>query len=180
MQRYQRTIEYTYDERTQSAYLYFVPPGQSRAPLNCPCDGTMPGWIVLDFDEHVRIVGVEVLSPSTSLAAWPLQHTYRRRTGLFGWVPFLGWSRGRRERAAVPHAPRTLTHSIEVRYQPEDDTAYLVFAAPGAASEVTRRTIDCEIDRPITLEFDAGRQLVGIEFGEASMTLARPLLPDIA
>lgn len=62
-------IDITYDAEADAVYVYFEAPGQpSKAARTYPCDPIEVGGMVnLDFDQHGRILGIEVLDARSKL-----------------------------------------------------------------------------------------------------------------
>jgi len=104
VERFERSLELTYDEESGMGYLYLVQRERAQAVHSYPCD-EMPGAPVLDFDDANRLSGVELFSTKQMLPDWEIRHTYERidsppvppRTG------WLRWFRG----SATTASPRS-------------------------------------------------------------------------
>ncbi|MEU4091653.1 DUF2283 domain-containing protein [Streptomyces sp. NPDC026673] len=72
----------TYDKTVNAAYLYFTDPQVSVTSARMyPCDPVdVDGMINLDFDEHGRLIGIEVLAASSKLPEYVLRSAERLDT----------------------------------------------------------------------------------------------------
>ncbi|MGF1343810.1 DUF2283 domain-containing protein, partial [Streptomyces flavovirens] len=69
----------TYDKSADAAYVYFTEPRvRARSARTYPCDPVdVDGMINLDFDEHGRLIGIEVLAASSKLPEYLLKSAER-------------------------------------------------------------------------------------------------------
>jgi uncharacterized protein YuzE len=71
-------VRVTFDRRANAAYIYLVPIGAGEAVRTVPVDADrLEGFINLDFDEHGRLLGIEVLNATRLLPAGVLDHAER-------------------------------------------------------------------------------------------------------
>ncbi|WMX44494.1 DUF2283 domain-containing protein [Streptomyces roseicoloratus] len=75
-------LRVTYDKTANAAYVYFTEPQtRVKSTHTYPCDPVdVDGMINLDFDEHGRLIGVEVLAASSKLPEYLLQSAERLDT----------------------------------------------------------------------------------------------------
>ncbi|MGW1658896.1 DUF2283 domain-containing protein [Streptomyces atratus] len=75
-------VRLTYDKAADAAYVYLIEP-QSRvkSARMYPCDPVDADAVInLDFDEHGRLIGIEVLAASSKLPEYLLQSAERLDT----------------------------------------------------------------------------------------------------
>ncbi|PYC65891.1 hypothetical protein C7C46_31950 [Streptomyces tateyamensis] len=67
-------VRVTYDKTVNAAYVYLTDPQvRTYSSHMYPCDPVdVGGMINLDFDEHGRLIGIEVLAASTKLPEYLL------------------------------------------------------------------------------------------------------------
>ncbi|MFG2546502.1 DUF2283 domain-containing protein [Streptomyces sp. NPDC048594] len=68
-------VTVAYDKSVDAAYVYFTEPqARVRSAHTYPCDPMdVDGMITLDFDEHGRLIGVEVLAATSKLPEYLLK-----------------------------------------------------------------------------------------------------------
>lgn len=72
-------IRVTYDKKANAAYVYFTDPQVVQKVAHMyPCDPIdVDGMINLDFDESMRVVGIEVLAARTKVPQYLLDQAER-------------------------------------------------------------------------------------------------------
>jgi uncharacterized protein YuzE len=72
-------VRVTYDKSVDAAYVYFTEPQvRVQSAHTYPCDPVdVDGMINLDFDEHGRLIGIEVLAASSKLPEYLLKSAER-------------------------------------------------------------------------------------------------------
>ena len=72
-------IKVTYDKTVNAAYVYLTDPQVvPKSSRTYPCDPIdVDGMINLDFDEHGRLIGIEVLAASSKLPEYLLESAER-------------------------------------------------------------------------------------------------------
>ncbi|WP_328322506.1 DUF2283 domain-containing protein [Streptomyces sp. NBC_00388] len=75
-------VRVTYDKTVDAAYVYLTEPqARVNSARMYPCDPVdVDAMINLDFDEHGRLIGVEVLAASSKLPEYLLQSAERLDT----------------------------------------------------------------------------------------------------
>ncbi|WP_329305870.1 DUF2283 domain-containing protein [Streptomyces sp. NBC_01260] len=72
-------VKVTYDKSVDAAYVYFTEPQvRARSAHMYPCAPVdVDGMINLDFDEHGRLIGIEVLAAGSKLPEYLLKSAER-------------------------------------------------------------------------------------------------------
>ncbi|MEU1896678.1 DUF2283 domain-containing protein [Streptomyces pristinaespiralis] len=76
-------VRVTYDKTANAAYVYLTDPqAHVKSAHMYPCDPVdVDGMINLDFDEHGRLIGIEVLAASSKLPEYLLRSAERLDPG---------------------------------------------------------------------------------------------------
>jgi uncharacterized protein YuzE len=76
-------VRVTYDQKANAAYVYLADPQALPSVARMyPCDPVeVGGMINLDFDEHGRLIGVEVLAANKKLPQFLLEQAERLNNG---------------------------------------------------------------------------------------------------